>query len=83
MPRTQMTTDHFGREIKAGNIITYPVRRGSNMWTEHGKVLDVQGEVISLQKSDGRTVSFRSPERAVIVGAKQIYRDFNQSLAAA
>lgn len=75
-----MVSDYFGREIKKGNIITYPVRKGSDMWIEHAKVLDTGTDQLQIQKSSGRTAYFKSPARAVIIGAKDVRKDFNDSI---
>lgn len=47
---TDAARDFLGREIQVGNLITYPVRKGSSMWLNKLKVTQVRntGGVFSL-----------------------------------
>lgn len=57
--------DVFGQEVKPGNWVTYPNRRGSGVWMEEARVLKVgTGErngrkfpTVKAEKADGRRVT--------------------------
>ena len=46
--------DVLGRRIGEGDIVAYPVRRGSNMWMAVAVVTGVEAEQIQVRKLDGR-----------------------------
>lgn len=69
--------DFLGREIRVGDVCTYPVRRGSNMWLNRVVIQrishDPRGEPkLSGLKQDGYPVSVTSLDRVVIVGRNNI-----------
>jgi len=65
-------TDKFGREIRAGQTLVYPVRRRSVVSLKAAKVTGYEDGVISatsIDSIDGRQISIklRNPERCAIV----------------
>ncbi len=63
--------DFIGREITAGALIAYPVRRGSNMWLNQLKVQQVsqgtKGPQVSGLNSKGRRITITNIKNAVVV----------------
>lgn len=75
-------TDLFGRSIRVGDVISYPVRKGSAMWFNDGKVTDVHSEGLQvINPASGRKTQIQNTEMAVL--APREYRaDINRRLAA-
>jgi len=63
--------DFLGRQIKAGDMICYPVRRGSKMWLKKLTVEAVrdmpQGPCVSGTNDAGRRVSIYNLGNCVVV----------------
>lgn len=66
--------DSMGYSLNAGDTIAYPVRRGSKMWLETGKILAIGAETVgqgSIQvvakvgKDNGSVVPFLSFSRCI------------------
>lgn len=81
MSSRSMVRDSLGRPVRLGSKISYPVRKGSNMWLQHGIVKEfrlasenqcARVEAIldptpdSKHYSPGRSVRFSSFDRAVV-----------------
>ncbi len=65
-----MVNDYAGHEIKAGQTIVYPVRRGSAMWLSEIKVtLVVPGSAPSVAgfNSEGRRVTVKNLKNVIII----------------
>jgi len=65
-----MVTDYAGHEIKAGQIVVYPVRRGSSMWLSEIKVTQVvagSSQYIKGFNSAGRPVTVKNLGNVVII----------------
>lgn len=65
-----MVTDYAGHEIKAGQTIVYPVRRGSAMWLSEIKVTLVNpgtAPTVSGFNSEGRRVTVKNLLNVVII----------------
>lgn len=60
--------DFYGRTIRNGDVITYPVRQGSNMWLDHGKVtaVNTDGSVQIRKPETGRRTTIRNTDNAVL-----------------
>jgi len=59
--------DFLGREIKAGDLVVYPVRRGSSMWMSRMTVLSTEGGKLAGNNPEGRRVSLTSLGNVVVV----------------
>jgi hypothetical protein len=63
--------DFIGREIKAGDTIVYPVRRGSSMWLNRLEVQQVsqgpKGPQVAGTNSKGRRITISNIDNAVVV----------------
>ena len=53
-------TDYMGREIKAGDTLVYPVRRGSNMWLNRILVTQVLPDAVTGHNTDAAASSSRT-----------------------
>jgi hypothetical protein len=66
--------DFMGKSIKAGDLVCYPVRRGSAMWLKKLKVLAVQdtprGTCVSGTSDTGRRISIYNLDNCVVVESK-------------
>jgi len=65
-----MVTDYAGHEIKAGQTVVYPVRRGSSMWLSEIKVTQVipgLAPTITGFNSTGRRVTVQNLGNVVII----------------
>jgi hypothetical protein len=67
--------DFMGQRITMGDVIVYPVRRGSDMALKKATVCEVPGQgcvvkmgIVALNPN-GRRVNIQKPERCVVVGA--------------
>lgn len=71
--------DVLGRSIQRDDIISYPVRQGSQMWVNVGSVLDVCGDHIVVGRFTGsevlKTVRVSAGERVTIAVRGQQLRD--------
>jgi hypothetical protein len=66
--------DFMGQRIKVGDVIAYPVRRGSEMVLKRATVCETPGQgcvvktgIVALNPQ-GRRVTIQRPERCVVVG---------------
>ncbi len=62
--------DVLGRIIGEGDVVTYPVRQGSYLWVNAGRVLSVESDhirVLKYEEGEGRVVSVRNTENVTIV----------------
>ncbi len=68
---TGFVTDFVGREIKAGDTIVYPVRRGSDMWLKKLVVQQIvdspSGSVVSGMNDVGRRISLKNLNNCIVV----------------
>jgi hypothetical protein len=48
-----MALDFFGRRINKDCVIAYPVRQGSSMWIEKGRVTEVLSNKLKIVKKRG------------------------------
>lgn len=62
-----MTLDFMGREIKAGDTVVYPVRRGSQMWLNRMKVTLAERDFIKGLSPTGIWVTVKNLKNVVIV----------------
>jgi hypothetical protein len=71
--------DFLGREIKEGDTLVYPVRRGSSMWLKRITVTRVAerdgGTQVLGTNDDGRRITLMKPNRSVVVPLKCAYCD--------
>ena len=65
-----MTTDFLGREIRAGNLIVYAVRRGSSMWFNKLSVTQVRDDSIAGYNSTGKLLTIKNLQNVVIIGSQ-------------
>jgi hypothetical protein len=66
-------TDFLGREIKAGDTIVYPVRRGSSMWLNKLTVTQAQPDSLTGLNPDGRWVTVKNLKNVVVdMAARQL-----------
>lgn len=65
--------DFRGREIQVGQMLVYPVRRGSSMWLSEISVTDLGDGTVSGINSKGRRITLSRPNRSVIVDGKRNY----------
>lgn len=66
-----MVTDFMGREIRPGNTVCYPVRRGSSMWLVELRVQQVEPGSVSGFNKDGRRVTVKNLNNVVVVGTRE------------
>lgn len=66
-----MVTDFAGNEIKAGQTVVYPVRRGSQMWLSEITVNKVEAENILGVNKEGRRVTVKNLKNVVIINRAQ------------
>jgi hypothetical protein len=71
--------DFLGREIKVGDTIVYPGRRGSSMWLNRAVVKTTQegyskyaygpqsGLITAEREGNSRPVQITNPDRVVVV----------------
>jgi len=59
--------DFMGREIAAGNVIVYPVRRGSLMWLNKLNVQHVEDDKVIGYNNLGRRVTITNLANVVVV----------------
>lgn len=63
----QMVVDFMGREIAAGNVVAYPVRRGSKMWLNKLNVQHVEDDRITGYNNLGRRITVTNLKNVVVV----------------
>lgn len=61
--------DYMGREIKAGDTLVYPVRRGSSMWLNRLLVTQAIADAVTGTNPDGRRITVKNLNTAVVVPA--------------
>lgn len=59
--------DAVGNEIKPGDTIVYPVRKGSSMWLSRTTVSQVEEGKITGHNNLGRLVHVRNLENVAVV----------------
>jgi hypothetical protein len=59
--------DCIGREIKAGNLVVYPVRKGSKMWMSKMTVDSTEGGRLRGTNPEGRLVQLANVSNVVVV----------------
>jgi len=59
--------DFMGREIKAGDTLVYPVRRGSSMWLNRLLVTQALADVVTGTNPEGRRITVKNLGNAVVV----------------
>jgi hypothetical protein len=65
-------TDFLGREIKPGDLLVYPVRRGSAMWLNRLSVTQaLQGSVTGFSP-EGRRITIKNLDNSVVVPAPAV-----------
>lgn len=72
--------DTLGRKIEKHDIVTYPVRRGSQLWVNSGTVVEVTPESILIAKYNGvdgelRAVRVTAGDRVTIAVRGHLLRD--------
>lgn len=71
--------DVLGRTIGVGDLLSYPVRQGSDLWVNVGRVLSVEDGSIRVMKyedGEGRVVVIRNTRNATIVQRNELFDDF-------
>jgi hypothetical protein len=66
-----MPVDFLGRELRAGDTIVYPARRGSALWLNKLLVTKVEPTSVTGTKPDGRRVTIRNLKNVIIDMAAQ------------
>ena len=61
------TVDFTGREIVAGNVIVYPVRRGSKMWLNRMTVQHVEDDKVAGYNNLGHRITITNLKNIVVV----------------
>ena len=64
-------TDFLGREIRRGDVIVYPWRRGSRMGLSKLCVEEVTQESVGGHSNLGRRVTIRNLKNVVVVERRQ------------
>lgn len=64
-------TDYLGREIKVGDTLVYPVRRGSSMWLNQIAVRKVEPNVVIGVNSTGRVINIKNLGNTVAIPATE------------
>ncbi len=59
--------DFMGREIKAGDTVVYPVRRGSSMWLNKLNVTMVEAASLKGFSPEGRLTTIKNLKNVVVV----------------
>jgi len=60
-------TDFLGREIKAGDLVVYPVRRGSRMWLNKLTVTQALDDTLMGFSPEGRRIKITNLDNVVVV----------------
>ena len=55
-----MLEDYFGKTLKAGQEIAYPVRRGSALWIEEATILEVLDASLKVIKPNGSKTTIKN-----------------------
>jgi hypothetical protein len=66
-----MVLDFMGREIRPGNTVCYPVRRGSSMWLNELRVQQAEPGKVSGFNTEGRRVTISNLKNVVVVGTRE------------
>ena len=64
--------DFLGREIKAGDLVVYPVRRGSSMWMSKMTVDSTEGGKLRGSNPEGRLVQLSNLSNVVVVQPPEV-----------
>ena len=59
--------DKFGREIKVGDLVVYPVRRQSSTFLNDARITGALAGALTGVNAKGNTVTLRIPKRCAIV----------------
>lgn len=65
-------TDFLGRPIKAGDLLVYPVRRGSRMWLNKITVTKAEEDEIIGNSPEGRQVRLTNLHNTVVAVATRL-----------
>jgi len=65
-------TDYLGRKIQAGDILVYPVRRGSKMWLNRIAVTKVEADQIYGTGREGRLVRLTNLNNTIVIRPGEI-----------
>jgi hypothetical protein len=60
-------TDFLGRTILAGDILVYPVRRGSKMWLNRIHVTKSETDMVLGDSPEGRPVRLSNLKNTVVI----------------
>ena len=67
----ESANDYLGRPIKPGDVVVYPVRRGSRMWLNrlHVQAVEItpRGPSVSGYNNAGRRIAVHNLENCVIL----------------
>ena len=75
--------DHYGRSIRSGDVVTYPVRKGSQMWLATAKVDEVRTDgALSATKDNGSPVTIFNTQTTVLA-SDSVRRQTNRKIRAA
>ena len=58
--------DFLERKIYVGDMLVYPVRRGSKMWLTKSRVVGLGDGFVYGVNDNGRRVTLSRPERSII-----------------
>jgi hypothetical protein len=61
-----MLRDFFGKEFEAGNIVVYPLRKGSSMWLEYATVMEVCEDKLKVVKGSGQKTYIKNIRTCII-----------------
>lgn len=74
-------TDCYDRSIRVGDGLTYPVRKGSDMWLSDGKVLKINDDgSVQLQKSDTGRITTIKNTHTTILATDSVRRAINSAI---
>jgi hypothetical protein len=73
--------DHYDREIRRNDVVTYPVRKGSSMWLDNGKVTAINSDgSLSITKPDtGRKTVIQNTD-TTILATRSVRQAVNEQL---
>ena len=64
--------DFLGREIKAGDTVIYPVRRGSRLWMNRMTVVSADGNRLAGVNLEGRRISLSHVANVTVVQLPEV-----------
>ena len=64
--------DFLGREIKPGDTVIYPVRRGSRLWMNRMTVVSAVGDRLAGVNPEGRRVSLSHVANVTVVQLPEV-----------